>query len=131
MKRYEFQGIENLEYICDFCGKNHISRCFVVFDNDTGETLRFGSTCIVKALSITMSEVKAMAREKIEQIRHEYNSKIYALSEKSDFIMREYRKANNYPIGFLPESETSYWELKREEQSLESEMWGKIHALEW
>ena len=131
MKRYEFQGMENLEYICDFCGKKHISRCFVVFDNETGKTLRFGSSCIVKALSITMVEVKAMARERIEQIRHEYNEKMYALSYASDSIMRAYRKAHNYPIGFLPESEAHYWELKKAEQALENEMYGKIHALEW
>ena len=131
MKRYDFLGTEELDYICDFCGKKHISRCFVVFDNETGETLRFGSTCIVKALSITMTEVKAMASEKIEQIRQEYNAKIFELSKESHAIMQAYRKAKNFPIGFLPESEVHYWELNTEEQRLAYEMHEKIGALQW
>ncbi len=131
MKRYELQGIENHDYICDFCGKKHISRCFVVLDRETGEVKRFGSSCIVRALGVSMKEIKADVARQIEEIRHEYYEKIYPISSESRSIMAAYRKAHDYPIGFLPESEKRYWELAKEETRLTREMNDKIYKLQF
>lgn len=121
MKRYELQGIENYDYICDFCGKKHISRCFVVLDKEAGEIKRFGSSCIVKALGVPMSEIKAEAQRKVFEIHSEYAERLYEIWLETSAIMKAYRKDHNYPIGFLPDTEARYWELCKEENRLNRE----------
>ena len=76
MRRYKLLGIEESEWTCEFCHKMHINRCFTVRDLDSGDVMRFGSSCIRKALGIGTAQLKSMVAEKYNKIVDEYEPKI-------------------------------------------------------
>ena len=122
MKRYKFLGTENIDCICDYCGKQEISKAFIVEDLENGRILKFGSTCIKKALDITMPEIKAEFSKHLESFFHDCHEKQYPIWKEMDAIMKAYREEHNYPFGTLPESEERYWELHRQYQEIEKQM---------
>jgi hypothetical protein len=122
MKRYKFLGTENIDCICDYCGRQEISKAFIVEDLENGRILKFGSTCIKKALDITMPEIKAEFSKHLESFFHDCHENQYPIWKEMDAIMKAYRKEHNYPFGTLPESEERYWELHRQYQEIEKQM---------
>ena len=122
MKRYKFLGTEQIDCICDFCGRQEIAKAFIVEDLENGRILKFGSTCIKKALDITMPEIKAEFSRHLESFFHDCHEKQYPIWKEMDAIMKAYRKEHNYPFGTLPEIEERYWELHRQYQEIEKQM---------
>ena len=122
MKRYRFLGMEEMDCICDFCGRRQITKAFIVEDLENGRILKIGSTCIKKALNITMREIKEEFSKHLESFFHDCYEKQYPIWKEMDAIMKDYRKKHNYPFGTLPESETRYWELDKQYQEIEKQM---------
>ena len=125
--RYELLGKEELGWICDFCGKKEISICYTVLDNKTGQTLRFGSTCIRKALGVPMKEIEAEKKANIAKIKDEYMPRIYALQDKGNEIADQWRKDNGKVVGSPPDNSEAgvFWDMA---DNLRIEMNGKVSA---
>jgi hypothetical protein len=124
--KYKLLGKEELDWVCEFCGKKEISFCFTVQDMETGDIKRFGSVCIKKALKITSKELKDEIKVLVSDIKKEYNNQIFELQEKASIIMEKYRKENNYNIGFLPQTEIEYWGIENKISDLRKEMYDKV-----
>jgi hypothetical protein len=63
----KFLGIEEIEMVCQFCGKKEIGRAFCFLDLETGNVIRFGSQCAKKALGFsTNSKMGKKLRADIE-----------------------------------------------------------------
>lgn len=60
----KFLGIEEVEMVCQFCGKKEIGRAFVFLDLETGNFVRYGSQCAKKALGFS---TKAKMGEKLRR----------------------------------------------------------------
>lgn len=76
-RKYTLLGKDEGSAICQFCHKKEISKLFIVQDNDSGEILYFGSTCIHKALKISADEWKEMkARHALASLTSPYPYKI-------------------------------------------------------
>ena len=128
-KRYELLGKEELDWVCEFCGKKEISLCYTVKDLDTGDIRRFGSVCIRKALGVTSKEIKEEIKANIEAIKAEYNPRINELLDKSYKLGDEWRKANDKVVGFPPE-DSEAGKLFDEGMKLRKEMNSKIKMFE-
>ena len=51
----KFLGIEEVEMVCQFCGKKEIGMAFAFLDLETGNVVRYGSQCAKKALGFSTS----------------------------------------------------------------------------
>ena len=64
----KFLGIEEIEMVCQFCGKKEIGKAFAFLDLETGNVVRFGSQCAKKALGFsTKSKMGEKLRSDIEK----------------------------------------------------------------
>jgi len=111
--RYTLLGTEELDWTCDFCGKKEISICFVVVDNENGDIKRFGSSCIKKALHITSKDIRTSFENSTKEITSKYFNLVNPLEEEVRIIADTYRKENKLNQGFLPQTETTYWNLQK------------------
>jgi hypothetical protein len=59
IKRFTYVGTSDEVDACDCCGKSDLKSTVAIQDNDSGETLYFGTTCAARALKQTVKEVKA------------------------------------------------------------------------
>jgi len=59
IKRFTYLGTSDEVDACDCCGKSDLKSTVAIQDNDSGETLYFGTTCAARALKQTVKEVKA------------------------------------------------------------------------
>lgn len=121
MKRYELLGKEEVDCICDFCGTKEIGTAFVVKDLENGRVLKFGSTCIKKALQITTSEIKKEFQLHLDSFLNKCFEQQYPIWKEMEEIAQKYRKENNYPFGFLPNSEERYWDLHKQYNEIEKQ----------
>lgn len=83
IKRFTYLGTSDEVDACDCCGKSDLKRTVAIQDNDSGETLYFGTTCAARALKQTVKEVKAgtavadRAKAEAEQARRRAASAAY------------------------------------------------------
>ena len=85
IKRFTYLGTSDEVDACDCCGKSDLKSTVAIQDNDSGETLYFGTTCAARALKQTVKEVragtnvadraKAEAERKAREARHDAEMK--------------------------------------------------------
>jgi len=85
IRRFTYLGTSDEVDACDCCGKSDLKSTVAILDNDSGETLYFGTTCAARALKQTVKEVKAgtaaadrakaEAERKAQQAKHDAEMK--------------------------------------------------------
>lgn len=123
--KYKLLGTEDMEWVCDFCGKKEISVCYTVEDTQTGMILRFGSSCIRKALKIGRSDLSKEIKIIKSSIQDKYRKLIFSFSGRLLDVTKECRA--KYPkAGFLPKECVEYWRLSYLESSLRKRMYREM-----
>lgn len=129
VNRYELLGIEEIECVCDFCGKREISISYTVRDMETSNILHFGSSCIKKALRVTTKDINNELKSKISEIRAHYMPRINALDDQGNALADRWREYIGISSGFPPEGHKSHilWDAAN---VLRLEMKNKIKSFE-
>jgi hypothetical protein len=76
MNKYQLLGIEEVEMTCEFCNKQHIGKAYTFRNSETGDVVRYGSTCAKKALGLTASKLDSMKASIKAQITFKYQDLI-------------------------------------------------------
>ena len=82
MNEVKFLGIEEIEMVCQFCGKREIGKAFVFQDLETGNIVRYGSQCSKKALGYSTSKMNAIKAQKKAEIIAKWQKIISDISKE-------------------------------------------------
>ena len=86
----KFLGIEEIEMVCQFCGKKEIGKAFTFLDLETGNIVRYGSQCAKKALGFSTSS--KIAKKIMSDIESTFQTDCIEARKNGSFSMETVAK---------------------------------------